>query len=100
LFLHLARSLILAWPTRSCGGLWLLPFGLRVYRSHFLPRFFGLWLMMACFAWLAFSFAGLLLPRHEDKVFTIGQPLMLGEVAIMLWLLIMGAKEKLLAAAA
>ena len=74
-------------------GLWLLPFGLLVYRSRFLPRFLGVWLMLACCGWLAFSFAGLLLPTYEDKVFTIGQALTLGELATMLWLVIMGAKE-------
>ena len=81
------------------AGLWLLPFGLLVCRSHFLPRFLGVWLMVACFAWLAFSFTGILLPGQEDKIFTYGQPLMLAEVATMLWLVIMGAKEQRLAAA-
>ena len=76
------------------AGLWLLPFGLLLYRSRFLPRFLGVWLMMACFAWLAFSFTGLLFPGHEDKVFTLGQPFTLGEVATMLWLVIKGAEEK------
>jgi hypothetical protein len=28
-------------------GLWLFPFGLLVYRSGFLPRFLGVWLMLA-----------------------------------------------------
>ena len=70
-----------------------------MYRSRFLPRFLGVWLMVGCFVWLAFSFTGILLPGHEDKVFTIGQPFMLGEVATMLWLVIMGAKEQRLAAA-
>ena len=81
------------------AGLWLLPSGLLVCRSHFLPRFLGVWLMVACFAWLAFSFTGLLLPAHENKAFKIGQPFMQGEVVTMLWLVIMGAKEQRLAAA-
>jgi uncharacterized protein DUF4386 len=80
-------------------GLWLLPFGLLVYRSRFLPRFLGVWLVMACFGWLAFSITGLLLPGQEEKVFTFGQPIMLGEVVTMLWLVIMGAKEQRLTAA-
>jgi hypothetical protein len=80
-------------------GLWLLPFGLLVYKSRFLPRFLGVWLIIACFTWLAFSVSGLLLPGYEDKVFTIGQPFMLGEVVTILWLVIMGAKEKRSAAA-
>jgi hypothetical protein len=59
----------------------------------------GVWLMIACFAWLAFSFTGLLFPAWDDKAFSITQPIALGEVATMLWLMIMGAKEKRLAAA-
>jgi amino acid transporter len=70
-----------------------------VYRSRFLPRILGIWLIIACFAYLAMSFTGLLFPQWEDKVFNITQPVMLGEVAIMLWLVIMGAKEQRLVAA-
>ena len=79
------------------SGLWLFPFGLLVYRSRFLPRFLGVWLMTGCFAWLTFFFTGLLLPEQEDKVFTIGQLFVFGEVATMFWLAIMGAKEQRLA---
>lgn len=66
------------------AGLWLFPFGLLVYKSRFLPRFLGVWLMIACFAWLAFSFTGLLFPAYQDKAFSITQPIALGEVATML----------------
>ncbi len=92
LFLNLHHQLDLAGLT--FGGLWLLPFGLLVYRSHFLPRFLGVWLMLGCLAWLAFSFSGFLFPEYEGKVFTISQPVALGEVATMLWLVVMGAKEQ------
>jgi hypothetical protein len=80
-------------------GLWLLPFGLLVYKSRFLPRVLGAWLMIACFGYLASSFTGFLLPAYEDKVISYTQPLLLAEVAIMLWLTIVGAKERRLAAA-
>jgi hypothetical protein len=80
------------------AGLWLFPFGLLVYKSRFLPRFLGVWLIIACFAWLAFSFTGLLFPAYADRAFSITQPIALGEVATMLWLVIMGAKEQRLAA--
>jgi hypothetical protein len=73
-------------------GLWLLPFGLLVYRSGFLPRFLGIWLMLACFGWLALSIIALLFPPYYDAAFRIAQPVMLAELAIMLWLLIKGAK--------
>jgi hypothetical protein len=97
LFLKLHHNLDLA--NAIFWGLWLLPFGLLVYRSRFLPRFLGPWLMLECFAWLAFSLTGFLLPGHEDKVFTYSQPLMFAELVTMFWLAIMGAKERRLAAA-
>ena len=80
-------------------GLWLIPFGLLVYRSRFLPRILGVWLMAGCLGYLAQSFTGFLFPQFEDKVLTYSQPLMMSELAIMLWLVIMGAKERRLAAA-
>jgi Domain of unknown function (DUF4386) len=78
-------------------GLWLIPFGLLVYRSRFLPRFLGVWLIVGCFAYLAFSGAHFLFPSYEEKVFAIGQPFRMGELATMLWLVIMGARERSLA---
>jgi len=92
LFLDLHHQLDLA--NFVFAGLWLFPFGLLVYKSRFLPRFLGVWLMLACFAWCAFSFTGLLFPEYQDKVFSITQPIALGEVAIMLWLVIRGAKPQ------
>jgi hypothetical protein len=81
-------------------GLWLFPFGLLVYKSRFLPRFLGVWLIINCFAYLAVSLTGLLLPRYEETVSNIAFPAMLGELAIMLWLVIKGAKPQPLGSAA
>lgn len=92
LFLRLHHQGVLA--NEIFWGLWLLPLGLLVYRSRFLPRLLGVWLMVACFAYLAVSFTGLLFPYLESKVFGFAQPVMLGEVAFMLWLVIFGAKEQ------
>jgi uncharacterized protein DUF4386 len=75
-------------------GLWLLPFGLLVYKSRFLPRFLGVWLVLNCFAYLAQSVTGIMWPQYEDTVANYALPVMLGELAIMLWLIIMGAKER------
>jgi len=74
-------------------GLWLLPFGLLVYRSGFLPRFLGVWLVLACFGWLVLSLIALLFPPYYEAAFRIAQPVMFAELAIMLWLLIKGAKR-------
>jgi hypothetical protein len=73
-------------------GLWLFPLGLLVYRSRFLPRFLGVWLGLGGFAYVIMSLTGVLLPQYHDRVFTYGQPAFFGEVALMLWLIIKGAK--------
>lgn len=75
-------------------GLWLFPFGLLVYRSRFLPRVLGVWLMLNCFAYLATSVTGLMWPQYENTVSSRLFPVMFGELAMMLWLIIMGAKER------
>jgi len=74
------------------AGLWLFPFGVLVYKSRFLPRLLGIWLVVACFAWLGIAFTGLLQPEFQSKAFSIAQPFTFGEFAIMFWLLIRGAK--------
>jgi hypothetical protein len=73
-------------------GLWLFPLGILVYRSRFLPRFLGVWLIINGFVYVVLSFTSLLLPQYKDIVFNIAFPAMFGEVAFMLWLLIKGAK--------
>jgi Domain of unknown function (DUF4386) len=75
-------------------GLWLMPLGILVYRSRFLPRFLGVWLIVNGFAYLANSFTGLLLPQYQNAVGTFTFPALTGEVAFVLWLLIKGAKEQ------
>ena len=73
-------------------GLWLFPFGLLVFHSGFLPRFIGVWLMINCFGWLALSITALFFPTYYGTAFQWSQPILFGELAIMLWLLIRGAK--------
>lgn len=75
-------------------GLWLFPLAILVYRSRFLPRFLGVWLALAGFAWVILSIAGMLLPQYQGKVYTYSQPAIFGEIAFMLWLLIRGAKPQ------
>jgi hypothetical protein len=78
-------------------GLWLVPFGLLVYRSGFLPRILGVLLIIACFGYLANSLIDFgVVPQ---AVSWVGQ-LIICELPIVLWLLIRGAKDQPLAAAA
>jgi len=81
-------------------GVWLFPLAILVYRSRFLPRFLGVWLAIGGFAYVSLSLTGELLPQYQDKVFTISQPAFFGELALMLWLIIKGAKPPALDAAA
>ncbi|HXM71375.1 MAG TPA: DUF4386 domain-containing protein [Thermoanaerobaculia bacterium] len=92
LFLRLHHQEIVA--AEIFWGLWLFPLAVLVYRSRFLPRFLGVWLIINGFAYLAMSFTGLLLPQYEDMVGNIAFPALLGEMAFLLWLLIKGAKEQ------
>jgi hypothetical protein len=75
-------------------GLWLFPLGLLIFRSGFLPRFVGVWLIINGFAYVTMSCTGMLLPEYSEIVNTIAFPALFGEVALMLWLLIVGAKPK------
>ncbi len=97
LFLRLHGQEIVA--AEILWGLWLFPLGILVWRSRFLPRFLGVWLIVNGFAYLVMSLTGLLLPRYEDAVSSFAFPAQLGEVAFMLWLLVMGAKEQVVATA-
>ena len=73
-------------------GVWLFPLGLLVYRSRFLPRFLGVWLVICGVAYVILSLTGELLPQYQGRVFAYGQPAFFGELAIMLWLVIKGAR--------
>jgi len=73
-------------------GVWLLPLALLVYRSRFLPRFLGVWLATGGFAYLILSLTGELMPQYQGRVFTYAQPAFFGELAVMLWLVIKGAR--------
>jgi hypothetical protein len=75
-------------------GLWLLPFGMLVYKSRFLPKLLGILLIIGCFGNLIVALTGLLFPAN---LATVDDWMMLpngiGEVSAMFWLLIKGAKN-------
>jgi len=74
-------------------GLWLLPFGWLVVQSRFLPRWLGYWLLLDGIAWVILGITWLLAPVFTDALFRYLQPVFMAELAAMLWLLIVGAKE-------
>jgi hypothetical protein len=97
LFLHLRDHQNTA--AQMLWGVWLFPLAMLVYRSRFLPRFLGVWLAFGGFAYVILCLTGELAPQYQNEVFAYSQPAFFGEIAIMLWLLIKGAKPRTLDAA-
>lgn len=79
-------------------GLWLFPLGLLIYRSGFMPRLIGGWLMLNCVGWIALSVTALFFFASYNALFGYLQPLLFGEMALMLYLLIRGVNVKALSA--
>ena len=98
LFLDLRRyGYLIGW----IFGVWFFPLGILVFKSRFLPRFLGVLLIIAGAGYVADSLTPLLLPGYENVVGRIASiALTLGEPVLILWLLIMGAKDQPLPAAA
>jgi len=75
-------------------GLWLFPFGILVMRSGFIPRLLGVLVMIAGCAYPLSSFTSILLPQYAHLVSQYSTILEFGELPIILWLLIWGAKTQ------
>lgn len=74
-------------------GLWLFPFGYLAFKSNYLPKIFGIALMLGCFSYLTKFFTALLFPAVDLPSF-VGYPSAFGEIGICLWLLIFGINDK------
>jgi len=91
LFLKLSDYSVIA--LELFWGLWLFPLGILTYRSRFLPRFLGVWLLINGVVYVVLSFTSVVLPHYKDAVFMYTMPAMFGELVFMLWLLIKGARQ-------
>ena len=74
-------------------GIWLFPMAILILKSRWFPRVLGWWLMLDGATWILASFANMFLPDYVDTLNTWSIPFQLGEIAVTLWFLIMGAKE-------
>lgn len=76
------------------SGLWLFPFGYLVYRSGFLPKFFGILLMLGCLGYLVNFLGNTLIPNYAQWGISsiISLPASIGEIGICLWLLAVGVR--------
>lgn len=90
LFLRLHHYQLLA--SFLFAGLWLFPFGILVYKSGFLPRILGIWLIVNGVAYIPICLAGFVAPQYIDLVDKITSPILYGEIVVMLWLLILGPR--------
>jgi len=74
-------------------GLWLFPFGILTIKSGFFPRVLGILLMVAGSAYLVSCVTAIIFPARIQVVSQVMMPLYFGELPIVIWLLVMGAKE-------
>ena len=68
-------------------GLWLLPMGYLVYKSNYIPKIIGIFLMITCLGYLIDFATFFLLPNFGV---VISEYTWLGEVMMVFWLLIKG----------
>jgi len=74
-------------------SLWLVPFGLLVYRSGFLPRALGVLLLAGATGAMIGAVTSVLPMLSNAIVDKVGQILALGELPIIVWLVFPGARE-------
>jgi len=76
-------------------GLWLLPLGVLVMRSGFIPGVIGVLLLAAGGTYLVDSALWLLAPAvHRVIASVLPLPTAVGELSMVVWLLVWGVKER------
>src|SRR5262245_10622936 len=82
LFVHLHEHQITA--AEILWGAWLFPMGILTYKSGFLPRFIGVWLIINGMAYVTLCVARVLWAGSADRLFFYLQPALFGELVMML----------------
>ena len=76
-------------------GLWLIPLGLLVYKSDFIPRILGILLIINGIGYMVNCFTAIIFPDYYTVVSKyIFVTYFVGEIPLILWLLINGTKTK------
>jgi hypothetical protein len=74
-------------------GLWLLPLGILVYKSGFLPRALGVVVLIAGCSYVADSMAYYFLPEYARMIANVSTlPQAAGEIGFTAWMLIKGVR--------
>lgn len=89
-FLYLGGNLSVLLT--SFWGLWLIPFGLLTIKSGFFPKILGILLMVAGIGYMVTCAAFFVAPAQMNLIRQIMTPLYFGEVPIIIWLLVVGAR--------
>jgi hypothetical protein len=74
-------------------GLWLFPFGWLVRRSGYFPQALAWLLYVNGAAYLAIAMVEVLRPADVPAVSRVLTPALLGELVVMLWFAVMGARD-------
>lgn len=76
-------------------GLWLIPFGILLYKADFMPSILGIFMVAGGVGYVVASFVELVFPEFGPSVGPIATiPSAIGEFGTMFWLLIKGVKDK------
>ncbi|MFZ4457160.1 MAG: DUF4386 domain-containing protein [Bacteroidales bacterium] len=74
-------------------GLWLIPFGQLVYKSGFIPKIFGIFLLIGGISYVIDAIIFVLFPEfHSVTTIIVGISSSIAELAILFWLLIKGVR--------
>jgi uncharacterized protein DUF4386 len=76
----------------SIWGLWLIPFGILVIRSGFFPKLLGYLLFAAGLGYMVTCAAWIVVPDQLGAISRVMSPLYFGELPIVLWMAILGAR--------
>jgi hypothetical protein len=75
-------------------GVWLFPLGYLVFKSGFLPKILGIFLIVDCFGLLIYVCQRFLLPDYGVIAYPCWVIGFIAEVSLTLWLLIKGVKDQ------
>lgn len=73
-------------------GLWLIPFGVLIIRSRFIPGILGISIIVGGMGYVLGSLSSLVIPDRAPWLFDVASILQLGELPIIAWLAIWGAR--------
>jgi hypothetical protein len=73
-------------------GLWLIPFGNLTIKSRFFPKILGILLYATGAAYMTSCVTAIAFPEYMSAVSRVVFPLYFGELGIVFWMAVMGAK--------